>query len=199
MPFDIATRPLPASLANAGLVAPFDWRLAPPVRGESYPSTEFNTPDRVPVPYAVVLDTYAIALEDTLQTAIVLSLFVDARASVDDVLPFNSTNRRGWVGDEYMSDSFDAAPDNWGSRLWLYYTGKVTDDVLEGARFAAQEALDWMVQTGVASKVVVDTQWYVQPDGNARLAVRPQIYQPGHASPVYDVLWGTTIMRGASA
>ncbi len=196
--FDIATRPVPVSLGATGIVAPFDWRITQPVRGEAYGYTEFNTPDRVPVNVAVVLDTYAVALEDSLQTAVILSLFCDARASDDDPLPLNVTKRRGWVGDEFMGDTFDDAPDHWGSRLWLYYSGKATGDVLEGARFAAQEALDWMVRDGVASQVVVTTQWYTQPDGNARLAVRPQIFQPGKAAPVYDVLWGTTISRGAA-
>jgi len=198
--FDLATRPQPAG-ANAAAVfgVPFDWRLAQPAPATAYPYTDYSTDTGLPQTGVDVLATYALELEDTLATAVVLSLFTDARADRDDKLPLNATDRRGWVGDEFMSDGAAGragSDDAWGSKLWLVYAGKVVSDPLERARFAAQEALDWLVRDEIASRVVVTTQWAgLRQD---RLAVRPTIYQPDQVRPVYDVLWGTSIRRWAA-
>jgi len=188
--FDVATRPQPSRTPSAALGLPFDWRLTAPAPAANYPWTDYTGPTGVPQPYVDVLATYALELEDTLSTAVIISLFTDRRAGRDDVLPLNQTNRRGWVGDEFMGDGFDTRTDAWGSMLWLCYVTKLTADVLERARFAAQEALAWMVRDGIASRVDVTAEWVGE-----RLAVRPTIYQAGQAAPVYDVLWGTSLRR----
>jgi phage gp46-like protein len=191
--FDIATRPQPSSDAAAVFGVPFDLRLVLPLAPSAYPYTDYNNATGAPQAGVEVLATYAVELEDTLQTAVILSLFTDRRAGRDDKLPLHQTDRRGWVGDEFMADEGDA----WGSALWLVYSGKSTADVLERARFAAQEALAWLVRDGIASRVDVTAEW-VGARGD-RLAVRPSIYKPDQVRPVYDVLWGTTITRGAAA
>ena len=194
--FDVATRPQPASL-NAGAVfgVPFDWRLTVPLPASPYPWSDFASPTGEPQRYADVLATYAVELEDSLQTAIILSLFTDRRASADDALPLNETNRRGWVGDEFMATGPGNARDDWGTRLWLCYIGKATGDVPAFAEFTCREGLQWLVRDGIASRIAVTAQWVGERAD--RLAVRPQIYQPGRSSPVYDVLWGTSVKRMA--
>lgn len=142
-------------------------------------------------PPAQADDEVALALEDTLQTAIVISLFTDARAGQDDHLPRGQTDKRGWCGEEFVAP--DAAP--WGSKLWLL-PAKAMPDVLERARFAAQEALAWLVPAGLAQRVSVDAEWHGQSAANQRLALRIGIYRGGQIKPVYDVLWGTSIARG---
>lgn len=192
--FDVATRPQPNSIDAASVFGlPFDWRLVAPGPAVSYPWKDFVQPSGVPVVYADVLATYSIELEDTLQTAVIISLFTDRRAGVDDKLPAGDTDRRGWVGDEFSSAGFDTKTDAWGSLLWTCYAGKTGQDVLERARFAASEALQWLVRDGVASRVDVTTTWTGSMQD--RLAVRPAIYKPRQVRPVYDVLWGTSIRR----
>lgn len=194
--FDVATRPQPARSvqdASAVLGMPFDWRLTEPAPATSYPWTDYTGPTGVPQAYADVLATYALELEDTFSTAVIISLFTDARAGRDDKLPLNETDRRGWVGDEFMGDGFDTRSDVWGSPLWLCYITKTTTDVLERARFGAQESLAWMIRAGLASRVDVTTLWV--GDRLDRLAVRPTIYKPDQVQPVYDVLWGTSLRR----
>lgn len=191
--FDLATQPQPSPMAGAALALPFDWRLTVPAAAASYPYTDYNCPSGEPQSAAQPLATYALALEDGLQTAIILSLFTDARADRDAKLPLQQTDRRGWVGDEFMTATQGARAEAWGSALWLIYISKVTPDVLERARFAAQEALAWLVRDGIASRVVVTAQWA----GPAldRLALRCAIYKPDQLEPVYDVLWGTSLRR----
>ncbi len=193
--FDLATRSqldqaTPARLAGV----PFDLRLAPPTAPQSYPYTDYTTSNAVPAAGAEMLATYALQLEGTLATAVIVSLFTDRRAGPDDALPLRQADRRGWPGDEVMS-----AGDSWGSLLWLLQATKVTPDVPERARFAAQEALAWLVREGIASRVDVVAFWLPAQAGLQRLAVRPTIWQPGQASPVYDVLWGTTLQRWSDA
>lgn len=194
--FDLATHPQP-NRANVAVLAgvPFDWRLLAPAPARAYVWTDYSDPYTPPASYAEVLQTYSVALEDTLATAVVLSLFTDRRATRDDVLPHNQSDRRGWVGEEFVAPDFDNRPDTWGSGLWLL-AGKAVPEVLEHARFAAQEALAWMVRDGIASRVEVTAQWVGERQD--RLAVRPTIYQPDVVAPVYDVLWGTSIRRWAS-
>lgn len=193
--FDLATRPQPALTASAVLSVPFDWRLTAPTPPAALPYTDYSDPAAGPTPSTEVLATYALELEDTLQTAVVLSLFTDRRAGRDDVLPWNQTDRRGWVGDEFVGTGFDAGSDEWGSALWLLYIGKASGDVLPRAQLAATEALAWMVRDGIASRVDVTALW-TGARGD-RLAVRPTIYKPDQVQPVYDVLWGTSIRRWA--
>lgn len=192
--FDVATRPQPQT-SDAALVfgTPFDWRLTQPATSAPHAWWNYANSTGVPEKYVDMLQAYALELEDTLQTAVIVSLFTDARAGRDDKLPLNQTDRRGWIGDEFMVDDFDSRPDPWGSLLWLVYITKTTTDVLEAARFAAQESLDWMVRTGIASRVTVTAQWAgARMD---RLALRVSITRTGQVQPVYDVLWGTTFTR----
>lgn len=184
--FDIATTP------QATTGAPFDWRLCVPAPVAAMTWTDYA--QVAPVQGVTQLAAYAVQLDDTLQTAIILSLFTDRRASADDLLPNGVTNKRGWLGDAFMGEQGDV----WGSRLWLCYGGKVADDLLERARFAAKEALAWLVRDGIAGRVDVSSEWVPSGTGRAdRLAVRPVIYQSSNKSPIYDVLWGTSIRRFA--
>lgn len=93
-----------------------------------------------------------VLLTDGLETAVILSLFLDARARDDDTLPDGGTDRRGWWAD-------DAAPtadgDRTGSRLWLLSREKTLPEVLRRAHDYAAEALAWLVDDGIARAVDV--------------------------------------------
>lgn len=185
---DIATR----SASQVAPYAPFDWQAV-----DCGPAQEvwhdYSNPCADAGYHASVQMLRAPALDDTLNTAVILSLFTDARADASDTLPLNVTDRRGWCGEEVFAKDTGGKVDRWGSLLWLYYATKVSDDVLERARFAAWESLQWLVRDGIADRVDVSAQWV-----DDALAVRPQIYQPGIPQPVYDVLWRTTIIRAPS-
>lgn len=193
--FDIATRPNPATEASAMLAGmPFDWRVAQPEAEQSLPWTDYASPGGQPTPYAQALKVYSLACEDTLATAVIISLFTDARADDDDRLPWGSTDRRGWVGNAFMPADFDDSADTWGNKLWLLYISKAPVDILERARFTAWESLQWMVRDGLASRIDVVAIWV----GDV-LAVRPVIYQATDPSPIYDVLWATSVRRNMGA
>lgn len=187
--FDLATRPVPATALQLEPGVAFDLRLTPRAAAENITVTDYgnlSTGSAVPTVYPV--QSYAIALEDTLQTALILSLFSDARWRDGDGPKPPGRDLRGWVGDD-----FQAAGDAFGGLLWVVLSSKVDDDTPRLAEFYAGEALAWMVRDRLAERVVVEASWV-----DDRLAIRPQIYQAGRANPVYDVLWGTTLRRGAA-
>lgn len=97
----------------------------------------------------VLAATGALATDDGLRTAVILSLFLDGRARADD----GAEDRRGWVGDAF------APEDRVGSRLWLLAREKQTEETRRRAEDYAAEALAWMVEAGLATSVTVRAQW----------------------------------------
>lgn len=112
-----------------------------------------------PTPDLAVTATGQIARDDGLRTAVLLSLFLDARAGAEDPLPDASpqgaADRRGWVGDALASDSTD----RFGSRLWLLSREKQTEGVRARAEIYAREALAWLVTDGLATALDVTATW----------------------------------------
>ncbi|PCJ57843.1 MAG: hypothetical protein COA65_08845 [Rhodospirillaceae bacterium] len=97
----------------------------------------------------------ALALDGGLETAVIVSLFTDRRADVDDELPDGTTRRRGWWGDA-VAPVVDGAPvlgDRIGSRLWLLAREKQTQSVVLRARDYAREALQWLIDDGIAERI----------------------------------------------
>lgn len=96
-----------------------------------------------------------LATDDGLETAVALSLFTDALAGNDEVPP--GARRRGWWGDAYA----DQEADRIGSRLWLLARDKQLPATLRKAEAYATQALQWLVDDGVASAVDVSAEWAV--------------------------------------
>lgn len=90
------------------------------------------------------------AVVNPLPRAVIISLFSWRRANPDDNAPIPM----GWWGDTYPTVTGDRI----GSRLWLLGREKITNDVLNRARDYAIEALQWMLDDGVATRIDVDSQ-----------------------------------------
>lgn len=93
--------------------------------------------------------------DDGLETAVLISLFTDRLAGVDDVLPDDSGDRRGWFGDSFA----DVDGDLIGSRLWLLAREKQLPVVLQRAREYARESLQWLIEDGIARSVDVQAEF----------------------------------------
>ncbi|MEQ8585163.1 MAG: phage GP46 family protein [Thalassobaculaceae bacterium] len=92
-----------------------------------------------------------IATDEGLRTAIVVSLFTDRRARDDDALPAAADDRRGWWGDYLAAVEGDRI----GSRLWLLSREKQVPEVLARAEEYTREALAWLLEDRIATKVDV--------------------------------------------
>lgn len=100
-----------------------------------------------------------MAVDPGLETAVALSLFSDARALPDDLLPAGEADPRGWWGDMAPPTEIAAEGDRFGSRLWLLAREKQTQETLNRAREYAGEALAWLIDDGIASRVTVVASW----------------------------------------
>ncbi|MFK4751434.1 phage GP46 family protein [Oceanobacter antarcticus] len=96
-----------------------------------------------------------IEAEDTLETwlrsAVIMSLFTDARATEDEEPEI--TERRGYWGDIDLDGD-----DSMGSKLWLHRRSKLTTDIANQVRDEAQDALDWLVEDGHISALAVTVE-----------------------------------------
>lgn len=92
-----------------------------------------------------------LADEHDIKTAVIISLFTDRRAKDDDELPDSKGSKRGWWGDAFMSDPI-------GSRLWLLSRAKQTQANVIRAKDYAKEALQWLINEGVAESITVDAE-----------------------------------------
>lgn len=97
-----------------------------------------------------------LARDDGLESAVLVSLFTDRRASVEQLRDGdNKSDLRGWWG--------DFAPpvegDKTGSLLWLLSREKQTRETLARGQQYAKQALDWMVEDKVARAVAVQTEY----------------------------------------
>lgn len=96
--------------------------------------------------------------DDGLQTAVIVSLFTDRRATPDELaeagLPADQ-NRGSWQ-DDYPETDGDVE----GSKLWLLARAKRTDETLARAKGYAEDALAWLVADGVALRVIVVASWH---------------------------------------
>lgn len=99
----------------------------------------------------------SLAGDDGLETAVVLSLFTDRVAPEGDA-SVEPTARRGWWGDAYPEVEGDLI----GSRLWQLAREKQLPAVLSRAELYAREALQWLVDDGVASSVAVAAEQTAQ-------------------------------------
>jgi phage gp46-like protein len=123
------------------------------------------------------LATPGLAVEDGLQSAVIISLFTDHLADPDDLLP-SGDDRRGWWGDTYA----DIAGDRIGSKLWLLSREKVLPAVLPRAEQYALDALQWLIDDGIAAGVLVTAEII----GSDTLGLAVEIDRPGQAPVKYQ-------------
>ncbi len=110
-----------------------------------------------------------------LETAVILSLFCDARAADDDVIPdhLRSTNKRGFWGDSTSEKDGDRV----GSKLWLLARAKTEQEALDMAKLWGEEALKWMLDEDIAAKIDVEALRGGTLTGSLRIDIRVNIFR----------------------
>jgi len=137
----------------------------------------------------------ALGVDSGIESAVLLSLFSDRRASSDFTPNDGTDDRRGWWGDTYE-------PDLLGSRLWQLNRAKKTDSttLLLKARDYCKEALQWLVDAGVVAAVTVSTSW-LGTSGQV-IGIMVTVVQPTGAVSQRQYQWawgGTTFAAVGSA
>jgi phage gp46-like protein len=122
-----------------------------------------------------------IITSDLLYTTVTIALFTRRRALPTDVLPDPlSRERGGWWADAHAEDE-----EQLGSRLWLLNRSKDTQTVLNQAKIYAEEALQFLVDDGVAKSVTVTTESHP----NEVLAFKVEILRTDQFSSKWDAVW----------
>lgn len=129
----------------------------------------------------------ALGVDPGIESAVLLSLFTDRRASPDFTPNDGTDDRRGWWGDTYESVLL-------GSRLWQLNRAKKSDAgaMLLQVRDYCREALQWLVDSGVAASVSVSTSWL---GGSGQVVgIMVAVAQPGGTVTrrQYQWAWGGT-------
>jgi phage gp46-like protein len=132
----------------------------------------------------IAVESNDLARDLGLDTAVMLSLFLDRRAADGDPLPDGESDRRGWWADALPV----AEGDRIGSRLWLLARAKRTQETLTRAEEYVREALQWMLDDLVASRVEVTAEYA----HTSALVLTVEIYRPGREGPTryrFDRIW----------
>ncbi|WP_408596563.1 phage GP46 family protein [Pseudomonas sp. PLMAX] len=107
----------------------------------------------------LLLSGFDLARDDGLQTAVIISLFTDRRASPEQIpVELPQDDLRGYWGDV----ANDTPSDQTGSLLWLLAREKQLPQILGRAQQYCREALAWMVEDLVATRVEVTAEFVAQ-------------------------------------
>lgn len=127
-----------------------------------------------------------VEMEGGLETAVLISLFSDRRATNDD--PIDDINdRRGWWGDLVSTFTNDMI----GSRLWELMRSSTTNETMIRAQQYIEEALQWMIVDGVCANVEVEVGRLVKDNGDNVLGFAVRLFKKDGTNVVYafDDLW----------
>ena len=112
--------------------------------------------------------------DDRLRMSALISLRCDRRAADDDELGVADDDRRGW-----WADGFGQRPI--GSRLWLLESQSVNAESARLAKDYIYEALEWMIEDGLADALDVSTGY-----AGGRLTVSVVVIKAGDATPIFE-------------
>lgn len=98
--------------------------------------------------FDLAIDRADLASEDTLASAVLVSLLSDRLAATYEVKP--GEDRRGWWADAYAENNHQT-----GSRLWLLEREKQLPGVVQRCRQYCEEALQWFIEDGLAKAITV--------------------------------------------
>lgn len=126
--------------------------------------------------------------EDGLETAILLSLFTDAREG----------DERGWWGNRL---AVPGVPLGWqrGSLLWTLRREKATAETLRKAKEFIEAALAWLIEDGVASAVLVENEWQPAPWPPGTMALRIEVARIDGSVERFAIVWDAQSNRVAEA
>ena len=126
--------------------------------------------------------------DDGLETAVIISLFTDARVSEAE-LPPGTTDKRGWWGDLFATVQGDRI----GSKLWTLERRILNEETARDMETYAKEALDWLVGDNVAASVEVSAS-VVKPNS---ISLSVKIQKPDGTDSLFDFLWNGQALRRA--
>ena len=124
-----------------------------------------------------------LLMDAGLHTSVILSLFCDRLAAAGDAISDGTDDRRGWWADTPLPGASDPTGglDLTGSRLWLLARALQTQETLNRARSYAREALQWMIDDGIAGSIDIAAAYPDAPTQTLEMTI--VINQAGASDP----------------
>lgn len=142
----------------------------------------------------LVISGLDLARDDGLETAVIISLFTDRRATSEQIPPeLPQEDLRGYWGD--LTEGTDAASVT-GSLLWLLAREKQLPATLSRAEQYCREALQWMVDDLIATRVEASAEYV----GREIMLLTVDIFRPagGVVRYQYNYEWSTQAAKRAA-
>lgn len=95
------------------------------------------------------IESTDLSQQESLTRAVIISLFTWRRANADDII---EGQKMGYWGDVAEPPQVN---DKIGSRLWLLAREKILNSTINRAREYAQEALQWLIDDAVCTRIEV--------------------------------------------
>lgn len=138
-----------------------------------------------------------VVADYSLLTSVIISLFTDAKASIDDELPDpRDLDLRGWWGN---STNPLRPSDQVGSKLWLLERSKATKETLNKAEQYTRDALQWIIDEGIAKRtdIVVENQ-RSEISGTNILGIHVAIIRPDDITETFKFIleWAASALEG---
>lgn len=134
----------------------------------------------------LVTDTNNSLVDDLdLETAVLISIFSNARmpSDHDDFAGYGP--KGGWWGDDHAEEAGDIT----GSLLWLLRREVATIANINQAKIWLENALQWLLDDGVAESVVVEA-W--RGDAPVDMRFKIDIKKPG-VTEIWSRVWGVQL------
>lgn len=130
------------------------------------------------------LKNWELEYDDGLESSILISLYSDARVSLEELQP-GEISRRGFWGDAVDNPENH----NTGSKLWMLDRATITSELLESAREWCEEALQWLIDDRIAESVTVTTAY--KPTDRSVMEIGIQIVRPtgNRVAYKFDFVW----------
>jgi len=112
-------------------------------------------------------------------TSILIQLFTDARSNSDDPVP----DSRGWAGDSLNPEG----KQNIGSRLWIVENDFMTQDLLTKIENLATDALQTIIDQGIAKKITIDASFLNKVNGEIELKI--DVTDPQENAQIFKYVW----------
>lgn len=134
----------------------------------------------------MVFDGHHLETDDGLETAVLLSLHTDRRATKEQYQQFypwhdiTTADLRGVWFDALLPEI-----DRFGSLLWLLSGSKINAETAAIAKGFIEDCLRWMIQRGIAERIEVTTT----VEQGRRIVAEIKIVRPGELIPTWSRQW----------
>jgi len=129
---------------------------------------------------AFTSDGSSLLRDNGLETAVLISLFTDQRVAESE-LPPGHKSKKGWWGDAFLEKPGDKI----GSKIWTFARGKLLPETAAAIQVRARQALEWMIEDGVA--LTVDVVATLRQEGFIEIVI--QIARPDAEDDKFTLFW----------